>query len=155
MNLSNRILLASHGTDGAVAAEQTVMQMCARGSQLHHLVVVPDLWKGMTGDDWLNNGMTRNRFRDYLESELENEVREHVSRLQTEAQARDIDYTSEVVVGKPEACLLEASQRADYDLIVMGSPRPKGIQGLRSRMKTETLVQNLTAPLLIVPYPQT
>lgn len=155
MNISNRVLLASHGTDGAVAAEQKVMQMCDKGSQLHHLVVVPDLWKGMTGDDWLNNGMTRNRFRDYLESELENEVREHVTRLQSEAEANDIQYTSEVVVGKPEACLLEASKEAKYDLIVMGSPRPKGKQGLRSRMKTEALVHKLATPLLIVPYPQT
>jgi nucleotide-binding universal stress UspA family protein len=153
MKYSNHILLASHGTDGAKAAERQTLQMCAKGSRIHHLFVVPDFWKGMTGDDWLNNGSTRNRFRDYLESELEGEVREHIARLQEEAQAKEIDYSAEVMVGKPEQCLIEASKQADYDMVVMGSPRPKGIKGLRSRMTTEPLLRNLTSPLLIVPYP--
>lgn len=153
MNASNRVLLASHGTEGAQAAEHMAFQLCKGGSQLHHLVVVPDLWKGMTGDDWLNNGSTRNRFRTYLESELEGEVREHVERVQGEAKAQEIEYSAEIMVGKPEECLIEASQKADYDLVVMGSPRPKGKRGLRSRMTTEPLLRAVSAPLLIVPYP--
>ena len=153
MNSPNQVLLASHGTEGAQAAERMVLQLCGKGSKIHHLVVVPDLWKGMTGDDWLNNGSTRDRFRNYLESELENEVREHVKRLQDEAINEEINYSAEVMVGNPEKCLIEASRNANYDLVVMGSPRPKGKQGLRSRMKTEPLTKALSAPLLIVPYP--
>lgn len=127
--------------------------MCGKGSRIHHLVVVPEFWKGMTGDDWLNNGSTRNRFRDYLESELEEEIRVHVERLQGEAESQEIAYSAEVMVGKPVACLLEVSQKGDYDLVVMGSPRPKGMTGLRSRMTPEPLVRGLASPLLIVPYP--
>ena len=153
MNASNRVLLASHGTEGARAAEQMALKLCAEGSQIHHLVVVPELWKGMTGDDWLNNGSTRDRFRNYLETELESEVREHVDRLRSEAANQEIEYSAEVLVGKPEECLIEASQQADYDLVVMGSPRPKGKRGLRSRMTTEPLARTLSSPLLIVPYP--
>ena len=153
MNSSNRVLLASHGTEGAKAAERMVFQLCGKGTKVHHLVVVPDFWKGMTGDDWLNNGSTRNRFRDYLESELEGEVREHVRRLQEEAANQKVEYSAEVMVGKPEECLIEASRKADFDLVVMGSPRPKEKKGLRSRMKTEPLTKALTAPLMIVPYP--
>ncbi len=153
MHTSHHILLASHGTEGARAAERQTLELCGNGGQIHHLVVVPDFWKGMTGDDWLNNGSTRNRFRDYLESELEGEVREQVTRLQGEAEARKIGYSAEVMVGKPEECLIEASRKQRYDMIVMGSPRPKGKPGLRSRMAAEPLLRNLTSPLLIVPYP--
>ncbi|MEN8213843.1 MAG: universal stress protein [Pseudomonadota bacterium] len=153
MNSSNRLLLASHGTEGAQAAERLALQLCQQGSKLHQLVVVPDLWKGMTGDDWLNNGSTRDRFRRYLEGTLESEVREHVERMSAMAAAQDVGYTSEVVVGKPSACLIEASSRAEFDLVVMGSPRPKNKRGLRSRMTVEPLVQALSAPLLIAPYP--
>jgi nucleotide-binding universal stress UspA family protein len=153
MNSLNRLLLASHGTEGAQAAERMVFQLCSKGSRIHHLVVVPDLWKGMTGDDWLNNGSTRDRFRRYVESELEGEVREHLARMQDGATSRDIKYSSEVIVGKPAECLVEVSQKTDYDLVVMGSPRPKGKSGLRSRMKTELLTKALSTPLLIVPYP--
>lgn len=153
MNAPNHVLLASHNTEGARAAERMVWQLCTEDSTVHHLVVVPSLWKGMTGDDWLNNGSTRDRFRSYLENELESEVREHISRMETEAEQQSINYSVEVMVGEPGECLASASQSQPYDLIVMGSPRPKGKQGIRSRMRTERLTHSLQAPLLIVPYP--
>ena len=40
------------------------------------------------------------------------------------------------------------------DLVVIGSPRPKGVSGLRSRMHPEQLAGALAMPLLVVPYPQ-
>ena len=64
--MSTNVLLASHGTDGAKAAEKMALQVCEKGARLHHLLVVPSFWKGMTGDDWLNNGSTRDNFRRYL-----------------------------------------------------------------------------------------
>lgn len=150
---TNNVLLASHGTDGAQAAEQMAINLCDNGAKIHHLVVVPKLWEGMTGDDWLNNGSTRDRFRRYLESELEQEVSEHCERVCKSAEQNDITYTNEVVVGDPEQCLLEASSKQQFDLIVMGSPRPKGVKGLRSRMVTEPVTRSLNTPVLIVPYP--
>ena len=147
------ILLASHGTDGALAAEQMAVEYCSDGAALHHLVVVPTLWKGMTGDDWLNNGSTRNTFRDYLEGELEKEVRTHLERMIGQAEKLDISFSHEVVVGEPDECLLKSSVRKDYDLVVIGSPRPKKKSGLRSRMRLEPLVRGLSIPLIIAPYP--
>lgn len=107
----------------------------------------------MTGDDWLNNGWTRDRFRGYLESELEGEIREHVQRMSDAADERDVDYSAEVMVGELDECLINANEQGKYDLVVIGSPRPKGKPGIRSRMKTEPLARALTSPLLIVPYP--
>lgn len=149
----NKVLLASHGTDGAQAAERKAMEFCAQGAQLHHLIVVPTLWQGMTGDDWLNNGVSRDRFRRYLEGELGREIDEHRERVSRIAAEHALDYSSEIVVGEPDDCLVEASRKTDYDLIVMGSPRPKGKKGLRSRMTTVDLTRAVAAPLLIVPYP--
>jgi len=150
---TNNILLASHGTDGAQAAEQMAISLCNKGGTIHHLVVVPTLWEGMTGDDWLNNGSTRNTFRRYLESELEKEVAEHCERVSMHAKENDIEYTNEVIVGEPDECLLDVSKKQDYDLVVMGAPRPKGGSGLRSRMSTDTMTRTITTPLLITPYP--
>jgi hypothetical protein len=45
MNPKN-ILCASHGTDGARAAEAAALELCGTGTALHHLIVVPDFWKG-------------------------------------------------------------------------------------------------------------
>ncbi len=149
----NNILLASHGTDGAVAAEEIALSLCSDETAIHQLVVVPSLWKGMTGDDWLNNGSTRNRFCDYLESELEKEVNDNLKRVMELAEAQGITYTHEVVVGEPQDVLLKCSEGRPFDLVVIGSPRPKGKSGLRSRMKLDPLAQSLTMPLMIVPYP--
>ena len=64
-----------------------------------------------------------------------------------------IPYSHEVVVGEPNDCLVRSSHKQNYDLVVMGSPRPKGKSGLRSRMRLESLVRGLSVPLVIAPYP--
>jgi nucleotide-binding universal stress UspA family protein len=153
MNPPQNILLASHGTAGAQAAERLAVKLCAANGQIHHLLVVPDLWKGMMGDDWLNNGITRDRYGRYLESELGREVDEHSRRIEALADSSGLRYSLQLVVGKPEKCLVEACKDGVCDLVVLGSPRPKGVSGLRSRMTLEPLVRGLAVPLLIAPYP--
>lgn len=153
MMKTEKILLASHGTAGAQAAVQAALALGQQGTELHHLVVVPTLWQGMTGDDWLNNGSTRDRYRRYLESELGKEIDEHRTAVQQQAEARGCVYQIEIVVGEPDQCLIEYSNDKPCDLIVMGSPRPKGVPGLRSRMHTDALLKKLSAPLLVIPFP--
>lgn len=154
MNAVNQILLASHGTEGAMAAEQAAIKVCCeQGAHLHHLIVVPTLWQGMTGDDWLNNGSTRDTFRRYLESEIGKEVDEHIARVKQMAEEQGLKYSKKIVLGEPDECLLSASEQEQYDLVVMGSPRPRGKPGLRSRMMTKPLTRALKTPVLMVPFP--
>ena len=152
MKLKN-VLLASHGTEGAQAAEKMAFAMCDKGTKLHHLVVVDTLWQGMTGDDWLNNGGIRDKFRRYLENELGSEIDAHCEKVSVEASAHEFVYSKEIRVGEPDECLIEASKEGEYDLIIMGSPRPKGKPGLRSKMQTKRLTKSLSVPLLMVPFP--
>jgi len=147
------ILLASHGTPGALAAEVLALALCARGSTLHHLLVVPDLWQGMMGDDWLNNVGTRIAFGRYLEGELMGEIREHVGRLKGETSTRGVRYLSAVRQGDPADCLVAFSREVHCELILIGAPRPKGVPGLRSRLRMDTLMRGLDAPLMVAPYP--
>ncbi|MDX2419387.1 MAG: universal stress protein [Xanthomonadales bacterium] len=150
---TEKILLASHGTPGSNAAVQAALALGKKGTVIHHLTVVPTLWQGMTGDDWLNNGSTRDTYRRYLESELGREVDEHCDEVQQQAEASGFTYQKEIVLGEPEQCLIDCSNEQACDLIVIGSPRPKGMSGIRSRMHTEPLVKSLTIPLLVIPYP--
>ncbi|OHC76311.1 MAG: hypothetical protein A3B62_06350 [Rhodospirillales bacterium RIFCSPLOWO2_01_FULL_65_14] len=148
------VLVASHGTAGAVQAEKAALDLCAaQGARLFHLVVVPDFWKGMTGDDWLNNAASRIRFGRYVENELEREIAEHAARLAEQAEKRGVAFGHGFALGKPAECLIEAARAGKYDLAVIGSPRPKGTPGFRSRMVLETLVKGLGLPLLVVPHP--
>ena len=148
------VLIASHGTPGAEAAERAALGWCRAGGRLSHLLVVPALWRGMQGDDWLNNAATRDTYGKYVEGELQREIDVHVGRLRAQAAAAAIAYEGKVVLGKPTECLLAYSREIAPALIVIGAPRPRGLTGLRSRMHAERLVAALTAPLLVIPYPR-
>jgi len=151
---TKRILLASHGTPGARAAERLALSLCKRGNRLEHLIVVPEFWKGMMGDDWLNNVMTREVFKDYMESTLQDEVRREVRRLAQLTKKRGIRYDFEMAFGKPEECLRARLKRGGIDLVVLGSLRPKGRSGYRSRMLTDDVLRATKIPVLIAPYPK-
>ena len=153
MTSARAILLASHGTPGARAAERVALDLCAPGGRLHHLVVIPDFWKGMLGDDWLNNAAVHVRFGRYVENQLEREIVEHAAEVETQAKQRGLAYSCEVRLGRPAECVAAVAAADEYDLVVAGSPRPKGAPGYRSRLAIETLVKSLNAPLLVVPHP--
>lgn len=153
------ILLASHGTVGAIAAENMAIQVCAPEGKIDHLIVVPEFWQSMTGDDWLNNGTTRDQFRDYLQTELGKEIDQQCDRIHKKIAAHALAYDRVIVFGNPEKALLNQASNTAYDLVVMGSPRTAaGIKGkfsLRSTMLTQKLAQTLQTALLIVPHPGT
>lgn len=151
---AQRILLASHGTTGARAADRAALELCREpGVELVHLTVVPDLWRGMMGDDWLNNVSTRDAYCKHVESELNRDIDEHRHALQLEIAARGIRYRPKVIIGTPTESLLELAVALTPDLIVLGSRRPRGTPGLRSRMRIDRLTERVSVPLLIVPYP--
>lgn len=152
MNIE-KVILASHGTTGARKAEQKAIDFCLQsGATLHQLYVVPDFWKGMLGDDWLNNAITQSRFGNYVESELARDAAIELERLAEICNKAGITCSSEVLLGKPARCLITVCEQGNFDLAVIGSPRPKGTTGLRSRMDPELLARSLTIPLLTVPY---
>ena len=147
-----KILLASHGTPGARAAERAALDLAAgEGAEVVHLYVVPEFWRGMRGDDWLNNAATQETFGNYVEGELVKEARNEVERLMADAQAVGVPLSSRAMFGTPADCLLKAVHEEKPDLVVIGTPRPKGESGYSSRMKLDSVVRGLDVRLLIVP----
>ncbi len=160
-----KIILASHGTAGARAAEDVALALCAEnGATLLHLLVVPDFWKdifvvpdfwkGMMGDDWLNNAVTRIRFGDYVENQLAGDAAGEIDRLAKAAALLGVTYSHDIRLGRPADCLAEACAAGAFDLAVIGSPRPKGTPGYRSRMTLASLVGSLNVRLMIIPPPE-
>ncbi|HEC14275.1 MAG TPA: universal stress protein [Rhodospirillales bacterium] len=148
------ILLASHGTPGAQAAEAAALEICSEnGGAIDHLNVIPDFWKGMMGDDWLNNAVTQARFGKYVENQLAREVAEEADRLDRDASKFAITCNHDFIFGKPVECLVEKYKNGNYDLIVMGSLRPKGAEGYCSRIKLDVLLRAIEIPVLVIPHP--
>ena len=153
--MPHRILLASHGTEGAKAAEQAVLDMCFEDTVVTHLYVIPDFWKHMLGDDWLNNQIIQERFGKYLETELQKEANDTISRVQNQLKSIDVKHNCLLLFGKPQECLLDACSMYKFDFIVTGSQRPKLQHGLRSRMTTKKLAEKLSVSHIQIPYPNT
>lgn len=150
-----QVLLASHGTRGAQAAVSLAMQICRRdAARLQHLVVVPEFWKDMMGDDWLNNGVSRDRFGRYVENELGREIDEHVDAVQALAKQEAIDYGHHIQLGEPTDRLLDLVRQQSFDIVVIGSQRPKNVPGVNSKLDLSRLSQELVLPLLIAPFPR-
>jgi nucleotide-binding universal stress UspA family protein len=148
------LLLCHHGTLGAAAAEALARDIALPGvTTLVHCLVVPELWAGMQGDDWLNNAATRSSFGDYVENLLEGEARRELAGVEARCRELGIAYRAVMRFGEPAEVVLAVAAAEGADLVVMGPPRRKGEAGLRSRLDLETLIRGLTCPLLVASRP--
>lgn len=149
-----KLLLCHHGTAGAKRAEELALELAAPGmTTIVHCLVVPQLWAGMQGDDWLNNASTRDAFGHYVENMLECDAKRELALVEARCTERAIAHQSVMRFGDPAEIALQVAAETGADLVVIGSPRGKGEQGLRSRMDLEKLVRRLTCPLMIAPHP--
>ncbi|MBI4754137.1 MAG: universal stress protein [Betaproteobacteria bacterium] len=145
-----KLLLAHHGTAGGRRAESLALHLAVPGeTQVIHLYVVPDFWAGMQGDDWLNNSWTRDAFGRHVENELERDARQQMAEVAEACNARGVSYESVLRFGDAAECVIALAQEREADLVVIGPPRPRGVQGLRSRMSVEKLVRGLGVPLVV------
>lgn len=149
------LLLAHHGTAGALLAEALALDLAVPGqTHILHLLVVPDLWAGMQGDDWLNNASTRDAFGRYVEGLLQRDAMDRLRALQARCAERGIPCRSIMRYGDPAESLIEIAEQEGATLVVIGPPRAKGITGLRSRMDLEPLARRLRVPLIIANDPR-
>jgi nucleotide-binding universal stress UspA family protein len=154
MKTPTKLLLCHHGTAGARRAEELAHELAVPGTTtVVHCLVVPELWAGMQGDDWLNDASTRDAFGDYVENMLENDAKRELAAVETRCRERGIAYQAVMRYGEPAAIVLQVAAEVGADLVVVGPPRIKGEEGLRSRMDLEKLVRGLKCLLLVAPRP--
>lgn len=146
------LLLCCHGTAGARAAVRLALEIASAGATtIVQGYVVPALWAGMQGDDWLNNASTRDDFARHLERQLIEEAESAFAEVERGCQAAGLAWRGVLKHGEPTAELLALAAEVRPDLVVIGPPRPKGEPGLRSRLDLERFVRGLACPLLIAP----
>lgn len=151
MLTAKTILLGYHGTEGAKRAEALAYDIISHetGGRIVHLLVVPKLWEGMQGDDWLNNASTRDTFGSYVEGLLEKDAAEQVADVEAHCKQRGLTYTPILRTGDLAECLVSAARDEKVDLVVIGPPRPKKESGLRSRMELDILGRGLPMPYVV------
>ena len=150
MQAPSVLLLCHHGTEGAALAEQLAYDVGGSGkTTIVHCLVVPELWAGMQGDDWLNNASTRDSFAHYVEQLLEKDAKRELAAVAARCTEHGLACKQVVRFGDPADCAVAIAAEEKAELVVIGPPRPKGLLGLRSRMDLERLVRGLACPLLV------
>jgi len=127
--------------------EMIVLNLCRQDSSLHHLVILPELWKERVGEEWLTNVSEQIRSGVPIEGELEQEVQANVIQIQKIAEQQSIHYSFELVLGDPTECLFKIAEPYRFDLVVMGFSKDSTLP-----MNNQTLLRFLPIPLLMVPY---
>ncbi|MEW6348769.1 MAG: universal stress protein [Thermodesulfobacteriota bacterium] len=152
MAMFSRILLATHGTAGALAAEDLAVELASRfGASLHCLHVIHEDWQWMTGDDWLNTSASRNQFARHVENELNGEAEAIMKRVSEKASGKSVSLTTLKKVGNPAAVILLTAQEIGADVVVMGSRQNRQDTGFRARIGWPEFLGKCRVPVLLAP----
>lgn len=134
-----RILLPTDGSDGADAAlEHAVAQAQEYGATLHVLYVTNTTYAG-TG---FAEATTVESLRSTGSAVLD-EIVEQVAE-------RGVDVVSKQLEGEPHTRIVEYSEEADIDLIVMGTHGRTGLDRYLLGSVTEKVVRTSEVPVLTV-----
>jgi hypothetical protein len=147
------LLLCTHGSNGALRAEQYVFAKLWQGRSdvaLTVLTVINADWQWMTGDDWLNTSKTRNTFLDHVSDQLAAEIEDEWQRIRKAYPAAEGAHFMRVM-GPVEATIARVAETKGCDLIVIGPYQKKHSKGLKARMQNKVLHPLLPVPLLVVP----
>ncbi|MBF0340599.1 MAG: universal stress protein [Magnetococcales bacterium] len=147
------LLLAHHGTAGARRAEPLALELARlQGARVCQLLVVPEFWSEMLGDDWLNNASTRDEFGAYVEKLLSREAAREIQGVRERCQAAGLEHLSLLRQGDPTDALIDCVREIQPVMVVIGPRRPAHFPGLHSRMRIPELLRGLTVPLVIAPW---
>ena len=143
-----KILLATHGTEGAKKAEQYSYELAkVFGAKLHGLYVIHSGWGSLVGIEWLHSSHTRMEFYRYAEAQFNlraSEVLESFRKF-----AADIKVSTAVKVGEPTEIILEEAKAYHADLIVVGSVSSIRSEEYKARISMKKLLKFAPCPVLL------
>jgi nucleotide-binding universal stress UspA family protein len=85
-----------------------------------------------------------------LEEDLAAAAREDFIPLISEAQAKGIDVSADVMIGMPAEVILQQAVDLDVSLLIMGSHGKTGLSRLLMGSVAEAVVRKAQVPVLIV-----
>lgn len=144
------ILLATHGTPGALKAEVLARMWAEQyGARVSVLSIINEAWGDMTCDDWLNTSTTRNNFGSYVASEIAKEIQGVWNRVRNDFDGIEIDFLSKG--GKLDDVLAEAAAKVNADVAIMGAWQKDQAPGFKDRFENKRLHPQMPCPLVVVP----
>jgi nucleotide-binding universal stress UspA family protein len=144
----NKILVATHGTEGAKKAELYSCELAKIfGAELHGLYVIHKDWSSLVGIEWLHSSHTRMEFYRYAESQFNLRAQEVLGAFRNSASG--IKITTSVKVGEPTDIILEEARVHHSDLIVIGCASSVRSEEYKARISMKKLLRFASCPVLL------
>jgi len=146
-----KILVATHGSKGAVEAEQHALDLATTlGAELHALYVIHKGWGSLVGIEWLHSSETRMDFFRYAEAELYRMADEALGKFAQRAAACGVTATTSVRVGEPGEVLVNEARERGFDLIVLGDVCKGRSEEYKAKINVRKLLRSAHCSVLQV-----
>ncbi len=143
-----KILVATHGTEGARQAEACAISLAeSLGAELHGLYVIHQGWGSLVGIEWLHPSETRMAFYRYAENELYRRAGDVLEAFA--ARAGRIPASREIVVGEPADAIARSAREQAADLIVIGGTGLSRSEEYQARVSLKKLMKRAPCPVLV------
>jgi len=146
-----KILVATHGSKGAVEAEQYALDLARTlGAELHALYVIHKGWGSLVGIEWLHSSEKRMEFYRYAEAELYRMADEALGKFAQRAAACGVSVTTSVRVGDPGEAIGDDARERGSDLIVLGDVCKGRSEEYKARINVGKLLRSAPCSVLQV-----
>lgn len=143
-----KILVATHGTEGAKKAELYAVELArAFGAELHGLYVIHKDWGSLVGIEWLHSSERRMEFYRYAESQFNIRAEEVLKAFA--ARAEGLEVATAIKVGDPAEVIAEEAKDRQIDLIVIGGNSDVRSEEYKARISLKKLMKLAPCPVLI------
>lgn len=143
-----KILVATHGTEGARKAELYAVELAkSLGAELHGLYIINKGWSSLVGIEWLHSSSVRMDFYRYAESQFKLRAEEVLKAFKH--LAKGIQVTTAIKVGEPAEVIAEQAKEMDISLIVIGGKSSVRSEEYRARVSLKKLLKLAPCPVLI------
>ncbi len=146
-----RILVATHGTEGAKKAERLALELASQNNaELFVLYVINSNWSSITGIEWLNASHTRMEFYKHLEEDIYQKAEQTLKDINMMALENQIKINNIISVGIPEKVICNECEKNQIQLLVLG----RKIKGKRAdyiyTLQFKKIKDSISCPILIV-----
>ena len=146
-----KILVATHGTEGAKKAESYAIELARElGADLHGLYVIHKGWGSLVGIEWLHSSEKRMDFYRYAESELYRMADAALTGFVQRAETRGLNVKSSVRVGDPGDVIAEEAGTLGADIVIIGSSSNRRSEEYRAKISLIKLLKSAPCSVLRV-----
>jgi len=143
-----RILIATHGTEGAKKAESYAIGLAREfGAEIHGLYVIHKDLGCLVGIEWLHNSHVRMEFYRHAESEFNRRAEEVLEAFRE--RATGIEVTPAIRVGDPVEVIADEARNKGADLIIIGGSSNGRSEEYKAKVSLKKLSKIAPCPVLI------